>query len=53
MRFLIKRICLWREWVSDDKLLEVLAEMPRALTGKEFREAFPGMTDMQYKRLMV
>jgi hypothetical protein len=52
IKFLGKRMWLWREWVSDDKLLEVLSEMPRALTGQEFRKAFPGMTDIQYKRLM-
>merc|ERR1712070_344075 len=52
IKFLAKRIWLWREWISDDKLLEVLSTMPRALTGKEFREAFPGMCDVQYKRLM-
>jgi len=52
IRFLMKRLWLWREWISDDKLLEVLAELPRALTGAEFKKAFPGMTDVQYKRLM-
>lgn len=52
IKFVGKRLYYWRDWISDDKLLEVLSTMPRALTGKEFREAFPGMTDVQYKRLM-
>lgn len=52
IRFLLKRIWYRKEWISDDKLLEVLAEMPRTLTGQELRQAFPKMTDMQYTRLM-
>jgi len=47
-----KRIWLWNSWVSNDKLITVLNDMPRTMTGREFRNAFPTMTDFQYKKLM-
>jgi len=53
VKFLLKRVRLHRQWISDDKLLEALAEMPRALTGKEFKEALPTMCEVQYNRLMT
>merc|ERR1711959_819102 len=43
MRFLVRRLWLWREWITDDHMLAVLDELPRALTGREVRQAFPGM----------
>merc|ERR1719424_468795 len=53
VRFISKRLVHRSEWVSDDIMLSKLAEMPRAITGKEFRGAFPGMTDVQFNRLMT
>mmetsp|Transcript_58565 Transcript_58565/g.110195 ORF Transcript_58565/g.110195 Transcript_58565/m.110195 type:complete len:783 (+) Transcript_58565:142-2490(+) len=52
IKFIVKRIWLWRDWVSDDQLLAQLEKMPRALTDKEFRQAFPTMTPTQYRRMM-
>lgn len=53
IKFIVKRVWLWRDWVSDDQLLSVLEQMPRALTDKEFRQAFPTMTSTQYRRMMT
>jgi len=53
IKFVIKRLYLWRLWVSDETLLESLSTMPRALTDKEFRNAFPDMTEYQFRRLMA
>lgn len=52
IKFIVRRVWLCRDWISDEVLLSNLEQMPRALTDKEFRQAFPTMTETQYRRMM-
>merc|ERR1740139_237503 len=50
--FLVKRIGVSRDWVSDTVLMDRVSEMPRAVSVDEIRAAIPELCDYQLDRLL-
>jgi hypothetical protein len=51
--FLVKRVILYRNWVKDEELMEVVNDLPRIVSVDELRQFLPeAMSDFQFDRLV-